>query len=165
MIYRASSLLSDILVREGFVEKTQKLYPGHYDYIKSNGYDPNQSKRYFVLGNRLKVYFNYISIEIIGSIQTKSINVQRYSLTENELKSLIVCINLNASAQKYFLRSIDSILRLGEEYDYISNNPPKFRKTQELKLLEAFKMYNYNYLCSLSNTSTPHKYNYEHIGN
>jgi hypothetical protein len=80
-----------ILVANGFVEDTNRVFPEHAKRLVGTNYNPHGMKRHFSYpGTREKVYFDYINIKL-------PTGVQKYGLKTDELKSLIAFYQLSSA--------------------------------------------------------------------
>lgn len=96
--YKVSEELVDVLLKFGFKDETDRYYPEHFERLK-NGYDPLHVKRRFSTGSyKDYVIFEFINIKISG-------DNDRYVLTENELKSLIVFHHLSSEDRRKWRES------------------------------------------------------------
>lgn len=112
--YEASQILVDILLKNGFEERTERYYPSHFKDLQRMPYNPNSFKRVFQFhSHRDNITFDYINIhayvnggECGGSTK----------LSEDEVKSLIAFYKMPVGFRRTFSRSNRSVLDLHLDY-------------------------------------------------
>jgi len=88
--YEASQELVDLLLNFGFQEDTHVNYPEHSKRLNSGPYDPHGMKRHFKFpGTKETIYFDYINMRFPTSVDL-------YSVTEDELKSILTYVSLSS---------------------------------------------------------------------
>ena len=87
-VYKANNELVEILQKQGFIETTSNI-------------DKKKGKKRFKLSKqaRKEIYFDYINIRILNSIHGQD---SRTTMTESELKSLLLYFKLNSADFKEF---------------------------------------------------------------
>lgn len=137
MEYSPSTELVSILLENGFQDITNKTYPDHYEYIQQYGYDPGLSKRVLQYNRgRDCIKFDYITIT--PCFQGAALE-SKYSLNEDELKSLITFFKLPYHARVAVIGKGLSIFRLHEEYGEIKQYPQYYKGTESKRLVEFFE--------------------------
>ena len=117
-MHKASQQLIDILLSNGFKEHTSSSHPEHWNLLQEKGfYDPQSVKRDLRHG-RLKVFFNYESIEISHNecAYPKITN----ELSKSEVKSLVLFTKLSPSNRAFLKRRHiypTGIVNYFEKYD------------------------------------------------
>ncbi len=89
---KPSNELAEVLIKEGFIETTEEIYPKHFKYIKENGYDPKKSKRrfHFEGDETLMVIFDYINVQIFVNSWLAGSGIGLRRFTMDDLKRKIV---------------------------------------------------------------------------
>lgn len=85
--YTASQELIDILLKNGFVDKTAKVYPDTDRAIKERGYKEGNDKRVFSLA-AMKDYITFDYQSIICYVNNTGFT-DELELTENQVRSII----------------------------------------------------------------------------
>ena len=120
--YKASQELIDILLANGFVEDTQKIYPEHAKRLIGDNYNPDGMKRHFSYpGTREKVYFDYINIKLPTGIQ-------KYNLNVDELKSLIAFCHLSPIDRSLLVAERYNVLSVSEITSNVNRDPKIYSK-------------------------------------
>jgi hypothetical protein len=92
--YEASQELIDILLNFGFQEDTSVTYPQHAKRLNDGPYNPGGMKRHFKFpGTRETIYFDYINMRL-------PTNIDLYSVTEDELKSILTYVSLSSTDRR-----------------------------------------------------------------
>jgi hypothetical protein len=92
--YKASQELVDILLNFGFQEDTHVNYPVHSKRLNDGPYDPGGMKRHFKFpGTKETIYFDYINMRL-------PTNINLYSITEDELKSILTYVSLSSADRR-----------------------------------------------------------------
>lgn len=104
MEYSASQDLIDILLRFGFKEDTDKVYPMQYAQMKQRGeYDPHSFKRSFRKG-RMWILLDYINIRILYN--SSAFFFDEMAISIEELTSLIYFMQLSSTDKVYMLNKM-----------------------------------------------------------
>jgi hypothetical protein len=92
--YEASQGLVDILLNFGFQEDTHVNYPEHSKRLNNGPYNPHGMKRHFRFpGTKETIYFDYINMRL-------PTNIDLYSVTEDELKSILTYVSLSSADRR-----------------------------------------------------------------
>lgn len=133
MFYAASQELIDILLANGFVEDTERTFPEHARRLVGNNYDPYGMKRHFSYpGTCEKVYFDYINIKLPTGIQ-------QYSLTTNELKSMIAFCNLSSSDRAALIDQRYNAFSLSKITSNVIREPRLYNKATYKRAKKAYE--------------------------
>lgn len=122
MIYQASQELADILLKNGFEDKSGRKQPGYLKRTNQANGHPGSIKWKFVY----KSYKEYILIdrtEIRFFLGSSGEGERKTSLTENELKSAITYFQLPVFYRWEFKHHSDNILNLFHYYQSICELP------------------------------------------
>ncbi len=122
-MFKASQALVDVLLKSGFSDRTEKLYPEHFKRMKTKGYDPYSMKRIFCLDNHedyIIFRFVYITLHHRGKFNFK---IERRLLNVDEVKSLICFYKLPVEAAKEWVEAYSNALGLYKYYRNICALP------------------------------------------
>ena len=122
-IFKASQSLVDLLIKYGFTDKTENLYPEHFKRMKLQGYDPYSMKRIFCFQQHedyILFRYVYITLHHKGKFNHKT---ERRLLSEDEVKSLIAFYQLPVQAAKEWLEAYANALGLYKYYRNICALP------------------------------------------
>ncbi len=138
MLFKPSNILIDLLLKYGFTDLTERLYPEHYRRMQANGYDPFCIKRIFGYppnGDYLMFHYTYIRLHHSGQF---SHTEERKLLTADELKSLIVFYKLPVKAAKEWVEAYTNALELHKYYRNICQLPEVFNTPLDQRIKDTF---------------------------
>ena len=142
--YKASQELVDILLKNGFTETTKETYPEHFKRMKKQGeYNPGSMKRKFNFEKSKRDYI-LMDYSIIIPYYRSSANGpdMNSSLTEDQLKSIIVFFKLSAGSKySWFMKGQKNIIDIHifikdiEEYSRFKQIKKEIAFNKEVKEL------------------------------
>jgi hypothetical protein len=156
MMYKPSNQLVDILLKHGFTDLTEKLYPDHYKRMQQRGYDPYSIKRVFShSAHNDSLLFHYTTIRLHHTGKFNHTE-ERYALTTDELKSLLVFYKLPAQLGREWLEAYKNALELHRYYHKICLLPQVFNTDTDYRIKETFESLYYikDSTAATANTST-----------
>lgn len=131
--YEASNELIEIFLKNGFVEDTSKTFPEHARRLVGDNYDPHGMKRHFFFpGTREKVYLDYINIKL-------PTGVHRYTLTTEEVKSLIAFCRLSAADRSALTEQRYNVLSIPEIIANVEREPRIYSKIAYKRAKQQFE--------------------------
>lgn len=135
MSYVASEELVNILLKNGFVECTEKHYPEHFERLNVIGYDPYSVKRmFFKKSKRNYILFDYVNIRLNDGTPGK------LSFSEKELKSLLVFYTLSFTDKRKLYGEGYSALTIYKKVDYLNDlHPYQKMYVFDKKIMRAFQ--------------------------
>lgn len=136
MDFYASNSLAELLIQNGFVEKTETIYPEHFEAMKSEGYDPNRFKRYFKFGRNVTFIFDYINLKV--DVRWLS-NIGGISLSERDVKSVLTFIKLPNNSKEVLYKKLKNIGELAGYYDRICENPKWHQGATDQRIKSIFE--------------------------
>ncbi len=137
--YTASQELVDIMLRNGYKEKTKTFYPEHYKRLLNTEYENGNVKRKFAIkGLQDSITFDYINV--IGFISNAG-HGSRTKLTSDEVKSMVAFYKM---PQSFIDSWRDDIFNLYKEYYSAKQNADEFLTAKEKKLIKVFESVNLN---------------------
>lgn len=118
MKYIASDNLANILLKFGFIETTEKIYPDHYSYMSKFGYESGKVKRRFDCKQSFCILFDYINIRGFGKIQSFS----KTTLNEDDLLSVLMYANMDSTIKTVVKNRCNTILDIADHCRKISSS-------------------------------------------
>lgn len=136
--YTASQELVDILLKNGFIETTEKNYPEHFKRMKKDGYKHSSMKRSFAINPRSRDYILLDYYTIIPYYKSTADGVDmNHSLTEDQLKSIIVFYKMS-SKYSWYIKQNRNIIDLHYHNEAVLKS--NFRQTIfDKNVVELFK--------------------------
>jgi len=135
MLYEASDKLANILLNNGFKETTKSKYPGHYNRMKTKGYNPHNVKRSFSHGRRGYIVFDYINM-----INYKGFaSFDKSRLEELELKLLLEYFKLPTKTLTMLKKECKNLFDLIDKYNRICDEDEKYLRASEKKIKAMFE--------------------------
>ena len=119
--YEASQELVDILLKNGFEDKTEQHYPEFYSAMQRNGYSTALKRKFSYHSHKDYIIFDYINIHAFrGHAGLGS----RARMTELELKSLIAFFKMPATFRgNWRSKNGEDVFGLYAEYQRTYKNP------------------------------------------
>lgn len=135
MTYQASEELAQILINHGFKETTESQYPAFYNYMKVNGYNPDNVKRSFSYGRKGHIIFDYINM-----INYKGFaSFDKLRLEEIELKLLLEYFKLPTKTLTILKKESENLFNLIDKYNSICDKDEKYLRASEKKIKAMFE--------------------------
>ncbi len=136
---KPSKTLVDLLLKHGFTDLTEKLYPEHFNRMQSGGYDPYRVKRIFSYGPHTDyLMFHYTTIRLHHGGVFNHTEERRW-LTGDELKSLVAFYRLPVHIAREWLEAYTNALELYKYYDKICTLPEIFNTDMDYRIKETFE--------------------------
>jgi len=145
MTYSPSKQLVDIFLKNGFKEDTEIAYPDHFKIIKENGYNSADVKRVFSYGNKYCIILGYSKIVPRYKGNTRGREIHE-TLTECELKSIIVFGKLPYQTQAAYKRHSQNITDLYKKYYGIKEHSIRNNDKGSNSIIDAFESVKLNML-------------------
>ncbi len=135
----ASQELVDILLKNGFIDKTKETYPDHYKRMKEKGYNPYAVRRKFTNHSRRDfIFFDYVNITPLHNGGCTE-NECRYTPTTDELKSLITFYKLPVHDRGTWSLSYNAIPELHLRYKEICEHPTWYNSAFDKRVKKVFE--------------------------
>jgi hypothetical protein len=130
--YEASQELVDILLNFGFQEDTHVSYPEHSKRLNDGPYNPHGMKRHFKLpGTRETIYFDYINMRL-------PTNIDLYSVTEDELKSILTYVSLSSADRRALENDRYNALSIPEIITRMKDIPQLYSTALNKRVRDSF---------------------------
>lgn len=133
--YEASQELIDIFLKHGFIDKTENVWPMHFQRMQTHKYEPDGVKRVLewrTHGNRNYIYFDYINVKVV---YRHNIYAESLSFSEDELKSILVFFNLSTQDRWEWIKKPNHpIVSIYEYYQDILENPRNYNYAFDRRL-------------------------------
>lgn len=138
-LYKASQELIDLLLKYGFSDKTEKLYPHHYQRMKAKGYDPYSMKRIFCFSQHSDyLLFHYLYIRVHHSSLFNA-TVEKNYLTTEEVRSLIAFYRLPTQIAREWLDAYYNAFELHRYYEKICALPEFYDTDLDKCIKQAYE--------------------------
>jgi hypothetical protein len=138
-LFKASQQLVDLLLRNGFTDFTDKLYPHYYKRMNQAGYDPYSMKRIFCFnGTDDYLLFNYVYITLHHTGYFNHTE-ERHRLTEDELRSLITFYNLPPENGREWLEAYVNAFEVHKYYHTICALPELYNSLTDRLIREVYE--------------------------
>jgi len=137
--FKASQELVNLLLKYGFSDNTEGLYPKHYQRIKEHGYDPYSMKRIFCFSpheDYLLFNYTYITLHHSGPF---SHTEERRTLTANELRSLITFYKLPLQIGMEWLEAYTNAFELHKYYHSACAMPEIYNTELDNRIRNIFE--------------------------
>jgi hypothetical protein len=137
--FKASPELVTLLLKYGFSDNTEKLYPKHFKQMKERGYDPHSMKRIFCFRQHEDyLLFNYVYITLHHN-GAFSHTEERKTLTTDELRSLITFYKLPPQGGKEWLEAYTNALDLYKYYRNARAMPEVYNTELDKRITSTFE--------------------------
>lgn len=140
--FTASQELVDVLLKNGFTESTEKIYPDHFKRMNKTGfYNPSAVKRRFNFGHNKRHFLNldYTTIGAYYNTMANSSDINN-SLTELQLKSIIAFFKLSTAAKNKWLEKFrGNIVDLHLRYNDLISYPKWYDTVFDKQVKELFE--------------------------
>ena len=138
-LFKASQELVDILLKHGFTDCTDKLYPHYYRRMNQCGYDPYSMKRIFCFGGTGDyLLFNYVYITLHHTGYFNHTE-ERLRLSEDELRSLIVFYKLPPDKGQEWLEAYVNAFEVHKYYHTVCALPELYNSGTDHLIRQVYK--------------------------